>query len=147
MAQRVENNAFGEGTAEPANSSMWAHVSFKMHFYGTWASDSGCIMSSWPLGIVSSTIGKLMIPWFWHHRGKEIAPRAVWPHKKAVLNAIWPKYHCPLLFGEHQGGPQMRFWSPKRLRPHKVTSTVPRFCLGKTEVCCVLATDWGAKLG
>ena len=35
----------------------------------------------------------------------------VWPHKK-VLGAICLKYYWLLLFCDHQGGRQNRFWSP-----------------------------------
>ena len=33
------------------------------------------------------------------------------------------------------------FWSHVSMEPHNRTSTVPRFCLGKTEVFCVFGSN------
>ena len=74
--------------------------------------------------------------------GDEIAVCAPIGLIRAILMTICLKYYCLLLFGEHQGGPQRRFWGPKRLRRHKGPSTVPPFFLRKTEVLCVLGAKY-----
>ena len=39
--------------------------------------------------------------------------------------------------------PNSLFVCPWKMRPHKGSSAVPRFCLGQTDISCVQATDWG----
>ena len=38
------------------------------------------------------------------------------------------------------------FWSQASMKRHNRPSTVPRFCLGKTEVCCVLGFGWQPEM-
>ena len=57
------------------------------------------------------------------------------------------KSYVLLHYFERARGPKGGFWSQVSMDRCNRSSTVPRFCLGKTEVCCVLATDWRLEMG
>ena len=59
----------------------------------------------------------------------------------SFLAAMWLECYVLLHYFERARGPKGGFWNQVKLRCHKVPSTVPRFCLGKTEVCCVFGSN------
>ena len=71
----------GEVTTEPHRSPKYPHESFKVQIWATCAQNLGVKTRSGPLGIVSFTIGKLMIPWFSHDVSMEIAMQGIGAHK------------------------------------------------------------------
>ena len=87
-----------------------------------------------------------MIPLFEHNVCNEIAMQGIGAHKKGFLAAMWLECYVLLHYFERARGTKGGFWSQGSMEHRKRSSTVPRFCLGKTEVCCVLATDWRHNL-
>ena len=84
---------------------------------------------------------------FGHHRCIEVAMQGIGAHKNCILVALWLEYYVLLHYFERGRGPQGGFWGQVSMGTRKVSSTVPRFCLGKTEVCCVLGADWRLEMG
>ena len=78
----------GEATTEPHKSQMYEHESLKVQKWTTSAQISGAKMRLGPLGIVSFTIGKLMIPRFSHDVSIEIAMQGTGAHKSGPK---WPR--------------------------------------------------------
>ena len=68
---------------------MCPQVSFKMQFWTAWAQIFGAKAGLGPSGIVSFTIGKLMIPVFEHHVCNEIAMQGIGAHQNGSLAALW----------------------------------------------------------
>ena len=62
-------------------------------------------------------------------------------HMDSFLAAMLLECYVLLHYFERARGTKGGFWSQVSMERPKGTSTVPRFCLGKTEVFCVLATD------
>ena len=60
---------------------------------------------------------------------------------------IWLECYVLLHYFERAKGTNGGFWNQVSMERLKGTSTVPRFCLGKTEVCCVLGFDWRLEMG
>ena len=72
----------GEATTEPHKSQMYEHESLNVQKGTTSAQISGAKMRLGPRGIVSFTIGKLMIPRFSHDVSIEIAMQGIGAHKR-----------------------------------------------------------------
>ena len=64
----------------------------------------------------------------------------------SLLAAIWLECYVFLHYFERAKGTKGGFWNQVSMGTRNRTATVPRFCLGKTEVCCVLATDWQSEM-
>ena len=54
------------------------------------------------------------------------------------------KCYVLLHYFERARGTKGEFWNQVGLDRANRTSTVPRFCLGKTEVSCVLGLNWAS---
>ena len=67
-------------------------------------------------------------------------------HKNSFLAAIWLECYVLLHYFERARATKGGFWSQVSMDRTKVTSTVPRFCLGKSEVSGVLGFGWQADL-
>ena len=67
-------------------------------------------------------------------------------HSDSFLGTMWLECYVLLHYFERARATQGGFWSQVCMERHNRSSTVPRFCLGKTEVCCVLGADWQANL-
>ena len=67
-------------------------------------------------------------------------------HSDSFLAAMWLECYVVLHYFERARGTKGGFWSKVGMEPSNRTSTVPRFCLGKTEVFWVLAFGWQADL-
>ena len=72
----------GEVTTEQHKSQMYPHESLNVQNWTTWAQILGAKMRLGPRGIVSFTIGKLMIPRFSHDVSIEIAMQGIGAHKR-----------------------------------------------------------------
>ena len=67
-------------------------------------------------------------------------------HSDSFLAAMWLECYVLLHYFERARATKGGFWSQVSMEPHNRTSTVPRFCLGKTEAFCVLGADWQSNL-
>ena len=67
-------------------------------------------------------------------------------HSDSFLAAMWLECYVLLHYFERARGTKGGFWDQVSLYMANVTSTVPRFCLGKTEVFCVLAFGWQSEM-
>ena len=62
-------------------------------------------------------------------------------HSDSFLAAMWLECYVLLHYFERARGPKGGFWSQVAMEHRKGSSTVPRFCLGKSEVFCVLGSN------
>ena len=76
----------------------------------------------------------------------EVVMQGLRAHSDSFLAAIWLECYVLLHYFERARGTKGGFWSQVSMERLNRTSTLPRFCLGKTEVCCVLAFGWGPDL-
>ena len=106
-----------EVTTEPHKSQMYSHESLKVQNWTTWAQILGAKMRLGPRGIVSFTIGKLMIPWFSHDVSIEIAMQGIGAHKSGPKGSRIRVVKELLLFFEHKRCPHGGLWDPIRLGP------------------------------
>ena len=83
---------------------------------------------------------------FEHHGCMEVVMQSLRAQSDNFLAAIWLECYVLLHCFDRAGGTKGGFWSQVSMDRTKVSSTVPRFCLGKTEVFCVLATDWRLEM-
>ena len=60
-------------------------------------------------------------------------------HSDSFLAAMWLECYVLLHYFERARATKGGFWSHVSMEPHSRTSTVPRFCLGKTEVFFVFS--------
>ena len=82
-----------------------------------------------------------------HHGCMEVVMQGLRAHSDSLLAAMWLECYVLLHYFERAGGPRGGFWSQVSMDRTNRSSAVPRFCVGKTEVCCVLGADWGDKMG
>ena len=62
-------------------------------------------------------------------------------HSDSFLAAIWLECYVLLHYFERATGTKGGFWNQVSMDRTKGTSTVPRFCLGKTEVFCAFGVN------
>ena len=67
-------------------------------------------------------------------------------HSDSFLAAVWLECYAFLHYFERARGTKGGFWNQVSLERANRTSTVPRFCIGKTEVCYVLGFGWQSEL-
>ena len=81
-----------------------------------------------------------------HHGCMEAVMQGLRAHSDSFLAAMCRNAtFCYTILSE-QGGTKGGSGSHVSMEPHNRTSTVPRFCLWKTEVCCVLAFGWQPEM-
>ena len=78
---------------------------------------------------------------FEHHGCMEVVMQGLRAHSDSFLAAMWLECYALLHYFERARGTKGGFWSHVSMEPHNRTSTVPRFCLGKTEVFCVFGSN------
>ena len=81
-----------------------------------------------------------------HHGCMEVVMQGLRAHSDSFLAAIWLECYVLLHYFERARGPKGGFWNQVSMHLANRTSTVPRFCLGKTEFFCVLGADWRPEL-
>ena len=64
----------------------------------------------------------------------EVALQGIGAHKIVFLAAIWLECYVLLHYFERARGTKGGFWNQVGLERANRTSTVPRFCFGKTKV-------------
>ena len=62
-------------------------------------------------------------------------------HRDSFLAAIWLECYVLLHYLKRARRPKGGFWNQVSMERAKVSSTVPRFCLRKTEVFCVFGVS------
>ena len=62
-------------------------------------------------------------------------------HSDSFLATIWLECYVLLHYFEGARATKGGFWSQISMERPKVSSTVPRFCLGKTEVFCAFGVN------
>ena len=62
-------------------------------------------------------------------------------HSDSFLAAMWLECYVLLHYCERARATKDGFWSHVSMEPHNRTSTVPRFCLEKTELFCVFGVN------
>ena len=82
-----------------------------------------------------------------HHGCMEVVMQGLRAHNDSFLAAMWLECYVLLHYFERARATKDGFWSQVSMERDKGSSTVPRFCLGKTEVCCVLEADWQLEMG
>ena len=83
---------------------------------------------------------------FEHHGCMEVVMQGLRAHSDSFLAAMCLECYVLLHYFERARGTKGGFWSQVSMEPSKGSSTVPRFCLGKTEVCCVLGFGWRPRM-
>ena len=81
-----------------------------------------------------------------HHGCMEVVMQGLRAHSDSFLAAMWLECYVLLHYFERARGTKGGFWSQVSMEPHNGSSTVPRFCLGKTEFFCVLGADWQSEM-
>ena len=76
-----------------------------------------------------------------HHGCMEVVMQGLRAHSDSFLAAMWLECYVLLHYFERARGTKGGFGSHVSMEPHNRTSTVPRFCLGKTEVFCVFGSN------
>ena len=76
-----------------------------------------------------------------HHGCMEVVMQGLRAHSDSFLAAMWLECYVLLHYFERARGTKGGFCSQVSMEPGDRTSTVPRFCLGKTEVCCVFGSN------
>ena len=71
---------------------------------------------------------------FEHHGCMEVVMQGLRAHSDSFLAAIWLECYVLLHYFERARGTKGGFWSQVSMERDNRSSTVPRFCLGKTEV-------------
>ena len=69
-----------------------------------------------------------------HHGCMEVVMQGLRAHSDSFLAAIWLECYVLLHYFERARGPKGGFGGQVRMARSNRTSTVPRFCPGKTEV-------------
>ena len=77
----------------------------------------------------------------------EVVMQGLRAHSDSFLAAMSLECYVLLHYFERARGTKGGFWSQVSMEPLNRSSTVPRFCLGKTEVFCVLGADWQQGMG
>ena len=67
-------------------------------------------------------------------------------HSDSFLAGMLLECYVLLHYFERAMATKGGFWSQVSMKWNKGSSTVPRFCLGKTEVFCVLGADWQSEM-
>ena len=65
-------------------------------------------------------------------------------HNDSFLAAMWLECYVLLHYFERARGTKGGFWSQVSMERSNGSSTVPRFCRGKTEVSGVLGLNWAS---
>ena len=81
-----------------------------------------------------------------HHGCMEVVMQGPRAHSDSFLAAMCLECYVLLHYFERARGTKGGFWSQVSMERDNGSSTVPRFCRGKTEVFCVLATDWQLEM-
>ena len=76
----------------------------------------------------------------------EVVMQGLRAHSDSFLAAMWLECYVLLHYFERAMAKKGGFWSQVSMDPAKGTSTLPRFCRGKTEVCCVLGFGWQPEM-
>ena len=76
-----------------------------------------------------------------HHGCMEVVMQGLRAHSDSFLAAMWLECYVLLQYFERARATKDGFWSHVSMEPHNRTSTVPRFCVGKTEVVCVFGSN------
>ena len=71
---------------------------------------------------------------FEHHGCMEVVMQGLRAHSDSFLAAMWLECYVLLHYFERARATKGGFWSQVSMEPHNRTSTVPRFCVGKTKV-------------
>ena len=82
-----------------------------------------------------------------HHGCMEVVMQGLRAHSDSFLAAMWLECYVLLHYFERARATKGGFWSQVSMEPGDGSSTVPLFCLGKTEFFCVLGFGWGEKMG
>ena len=82
-----------------------------------------------------------------NHGCMEVVMQGLRAHNDSFLAAKWLECYVLLHYFERARGTKGGCWSQVSMETANRPSTVPRFCQGKTEVFCVLGSDWGDKMG
>ena len=69
-----------------------------------------------------------------HHGCMEVVMQGIIAHSDSFLAAMWLECYVLLHYFERARGTKGGFWSQVSMEPSKGSSTVPRFCLRKTDV-------------
>ena len=67
----------------------------------------------------------------------EVVMQGLRAQSDSFLAAMWLECYVLLHYFERARATKVGFWSHVSMEPHNRTSTVPRFCRGKSEVFCV----------
>ena len=81
-----------------------------------------------------------------NHGCMEVVMQGLRAHSDSFLAAMWLECYVLLHYFERARGTKGGFWSQVSMDRTNGSSTVPRPCLGKTEVCCVLGADWQSEM-
>ena len=76
-----------------------------------------------------------------HHGCMEVVMQGLRAHSDSFLAAIWLDCYVLLHYFERARGTKGGFGSQVSMEPLNGSSTVPRFCLEKTEVFCVFGSN------
>ena len=76
-----------------------------------------------------------------HHGCMEVVMQGLRAHSDSFLVAMWLECYVLLHYFERARATKGGFWNQVSMEPPKGTSTVPRFCLGKTKVFCVFGSN------
>ena len=79
-----------------------------------------------------------------HHGCMEVVMQGLRAHSDSFLAAMCLECYVLLHYFERARGPKDAFWGRVSMETFNGSSTVPRFCLGKTEVSCVLGLNWAS---
>ena len=71
----------------------------------------------------------------------EVALQALGAHKNSFLAAIWLECYVLLHYFEGAKGPNGGVGGQVSMERDNRSSTVPRFCLGKTDVFCAFGVN------
>ena len=78
---------------------------------------------------------------FEHHGCMEVVMQGLRAHSDSFLAAMWLECYVLLHYFERARATMDEFWSQVSMEPSKGTSTLPRFCLGKTEGCSAFGSN------
>ena len=71
----------------------------------------------------------------------EVVMQGLRAHSDSFLAAMWLECYVLLHYFERARATKDGFWSHVSMEPHNRTSTVPRFCIGKTAFFCVFGSN------
>ena len=81
-----------------------------------------------------------------HHGCMEVVMQGLRAHSDSFLAAMWLECYVLLHYVERARATKDGFWSQVSMGTRNRSSTVPRFCLGKTDVFCGFGADWHPNL-